>query len=283
MSYQISDQTYLGKVVLKVNGLDHMVDFYNETIGLEVFNRDETSAQLGIAGQDQVLLELKALDNQAKKRTTTGLYHMAFLLPNRQDLGYVLKHFQQQNQALTGAADHGYSEAVYLYDPELNGIEIYADKDKSEWDYQADGKIEGVTEPLDLVALMQLAESGQQDKFPAGTTMGHVHLQVADLDHSREFFGQVLGMNLKSEFKGQALFYAAGDYHHHIGNNTWATEGKGAAEATDPGLDYFEIILPDLSGLMNHLDESAYPYKNISEDEIALSHPDGIDIHILQA
>lgn len=283
MAFKLSEKLQIGKVVLKVNDLSRMVEFYRDVIGLELYEKNDHQAQLGIQGQNQVLVELQALDQPVEKRTRPGLYHMAFLLPDRQDLGHVLRHFQKVNQPLTGSADHGYSEAIYLYDPEYNGIEIYVDKDKSQWDYQDDGKIEGVTEPLDLLTLYDLAQDPVHSQFPQGTVMGHVHLQVSDVEHSRYFLGQVLGLDLKSEFNGQALFYAAGDYHHHIGNNEWATKGKQPAADTDPGLAYFELIVPDLGPLIEHLDDIDYVYEVLDGRGIRLDHPDRIDFHILQA
>lgn len=283
MTFNISNQTRLGKVVIKVEDLEKMTNYYTEVIGLDIINEDERKVDLGIAADESVLLRLELLDQPAPKKTTTGLYHIAFLLPSRKDLGNVVKqHFQQNQYGITGASNHGYSEAIYLYDPELNGIEIYRDKDKEEWDIREDGSIEGITERMDFEAVYAAADAEPAEKFPSGTVVGHVHLQVADLDHSRQFFGDVLGMGLKSEYDGKALFYAAGDYHHHIGNNVWTTQGRAAADPHAPGLDYFEIIIPQLDELKSHLKEIDYDFQELSPTEITLNHPDGIQVRILE-
>ncbi len=282
MTFNISDQTRLGKVVIKVEDLEKMTHYYTEVIGLDIISQDEQKADLGIAADESVLLRLELLEQPAPKKTATGLYHIAFLLPSRKNLGNVVKRFQQNQYGITGASDHGYSEAIYLYDPELNGIEIYRDKDKKEWDIREDGSIEGITERMDFEAVYAAADAEPAEKFPSGTVVGHVHLQVADLDHSRQFFGDVLGMGLKSEYDGKALFYAAGDYHHHIGNNVWTTQGKAAADPQAPGLDYFEIIIPQLDELKSHLKEIDYDFQELSPTEITLNHPDGIEVRILE-
>ena len=282
MTFNISGEATLGKVVLKVENLDEMMDFYVNVIGLDIIDKKNQEVDLGIDTDKKVLLTLRRLDEPSRKRTAPGLYHIAFLLPSRKDLGNIVKRFQQNQQAITGAADHGYSEAIYLYDPELNGIEIYHDKDRNQWDIRDDGSIEGVTDPMDFEGVYAAADSEPAQKFPSGTTVGHVHLQVSDLEHSREFFGDVLGMGLKSSFSGQALFYAAGNYHHHIGNNIWSTQGTEAADSNAPGLDYFEIIVPQLGDIKSHLNEVSYDFQELSSEEIVLSHPDGMEVHILQ-
>lgn len=282
MTFHISDQTTLGKVVLKVEDLGKMTDFYINVIGLDILDQSDQEVDLGIDADKRVLLTLRLLDQPSRKKTAPGLYHIAFLLPSRKDLGNVVKRFQQNQHGITGAADHGYSEAIYLYDPELNGIEIYRDKNREQWDIGENGSIEGVTDPMDFEGVYAAADPEPAHKFPSGTIVGHVHLQVSDLEHSREFLGHVLGMGLKSDFSGQALFYAAGNYHHHIGNNIWSTKGTETADPDAPGLDYFEIIVPQLGDIKNHLDDISYDFQELSSEEIVLSHPDGIQVHILQ-
>lgn len=275
MTFQISDRAHIGKVVLKVNDLDKMTTYYRDQIGLDLLSQEGQVSQLGIKEDGEVLIELRQLDQVKDKRTATGLYHLALLLPTRKDLGNVLKRFQQTQVGLTGASNHGYSEALYLYDPELNGIEIYRDKDMSEWDIDEDGTIHGITERMDAEGVYAAADVEPPAKMPSGTIMGHVHLQVSDLENSKSFLGDVIGMGLKTEFGDQALFYAAGDYHHHIGNNVWATRDKPANEADAPGLDYFEIVVPDLNVMTDHFDQIDYDYKSLSDQEVSLMHPDG--------
>ena len=139
----------LGKVALKVNDLKKMTQFYQEAIGLDLMEEKENSVVLGVAADNTPLVELIQLAAPSNRKRTTGLFHLAILLPTRADLGSILYHLLTKKYAIDGASDHGYSEAIYLNDPEGNGIEIYRDKDMSDWDIRPDGKIEGVTEAMD--------------------------------------------------------------------------------------------------------------------------------------
>lgn len=202
-------------VDLNVSNLSLLKEFYTRLIGLKVLEENDTFVSLGV---EEPLLNLYKV-NETQVKESTGLYHLALLVPSQKDLAEILIHLIQSRALISGASDHGYSLALYLNDPEGNGIEIYADKDISEWDIREDGQIMGVTEPIDIDALLVQA----QDDFiqlPVGTKMGHVHLKVNNLDDTQEFM-EKLGFELKSDFGSQAKFFAEGLYHHHIGTNTW--------------------------------------------------------------
>ena len=224
----------LGKVALKVNDLKKMTQFYQEAIGLDLMEEKENSVVLGVAAGNTPLVELIQLAAPSNRKRTTGLFHLAILLPTRADLGSILYHLLTKKYAIDGASDHGYSEAIYLNDPEGNGIEIYRDKDMSDWDIRPDGKIEGVTEAMDADGVIG-AMVKIYDGIPSGSIMGHVHLTVHDLVETQQFYQNVLGISLKSDFFGQAKFFAAGNYHHHIGSNMWAGKQLPAAEKSQPG------------------------------------------------
>lgn len=258
----LSEKTIIGKVVLNVENMENMKNFYTSVIGLEIKNETEQSLELGAFGEEQVLLELQPVVPAGEKPTTTGLYHFAFLLPTRKDLGEILYHLLVSKYPLTGASDHGYSEALYLDDPEGNGIEIYTDKPKSMWDIRSDGQIAGVTEPMDAEGVIGEAKQEFQG-MPKGTYMGHVHLFVAELEETERFYQDVLGFDLKFKFGPQAKFFAAGEYHHQIGANVWAGKNIPAAQKGLRGLDYFTIIVTDdeFTQIKNNLDEKEYPYQ----------------------
>ncbi|SDQ17088.1 VOC family protein [Carnobacterium viridans] len=258
----LSEKTIIGKVVLNVENMENMKNFYTSVIGLEIKNETEQSLELGAFGEEQVLLELQPVVPAGEKPTTTGLYHFAFLLPTRKDLGEILYHLLVSKYPLTGASDHGYSEALYLDDPEGNGIEIYTDKPKSMWDIRSDGQIAGVTKPMDAEGVIGEAKEEFQG-MPKGTYMGHVHLFVAELEETEMFYQDVLGFDLKFKFGPQAKFFAAGEYHHQIGANVWAGKNIPAAQKGLRGLDYFTIIVTDdeFSQVKNNLDEKEYPYQ----------------------
>lgn len=258
----LSEKTIIGKVVLNVENMENMKNFYTSVIGLEIKNETEQSLELGAFGEEQILLELQPVVPAGEKPTTTGLYHFAFLLPTRKDLGEILYHLLVSKYPLTGASDHGYSEALYLDDPEGNGIEIYTDKPKSMWDIRSDGQIAGVTEPMDAEGVIGEAKQEFQG-MPKGTYMGHVHLFVAELEETEKFYQDVLGFDLKFKFGPQAKFFAAGEYHHQIGANVWAGKNIPAAQKGLRGLDYFTIIVTDdeFTQIKNNLDEKEYPYQ----------------------
>lgn len=223
-------------VKLNAQNSAELAAFYQEAIGLTLI-KEETDLYYWLGTPDQkVLLEIEQTD-VAPNQETTGLYHLALLLPTYEDLGTVLRHLIVGQYPLTGASDHGYSNALYLNDPEGNGIEIYWDKDVSEWDILEDGSIAGVTEPMDAEAALEAARTSF-DGMPNGTTMGHVHLHVDDLEKSKDFYTNVLGLGLKYEYGPAALFLASGDYHHHLGVNIWKQGMLTHPEEGAPGLDF---------------------------------------------
>src|SRR5699024_4573261 len=232
-------------IAIKVKELAKLTAFYRDIIGLTVLEEKSNHSILGV--EENVLLTLQQISDPLPFNRKTGLYHVAFLLPTRKDLGNALFHYLK-NDAIDGASDHGYSEALYLTDPEGNGIEVYHDKPMSEWDIGKDGEIIGVTEELDAQSVL---DAGDRDwrGFPVGTQIGHVHLKVADLSLTEAFYTNILGLSLKNNFGDQAKFFASGKYHHHIGTNTWLSKGVSPMADKDLGLSYFSFYVADLSEL----------------------------------
>lgn len=276
-TFQLSATAHIGRVALKVANLEKMTRFYQEIIGLQVLEQDAHQSMLGV--DDTVLLELQKVQNPLPITPKTGLYHVAFLLPTRKDLGNTLRHYLTVKAPLIGASDHGYSEALYLNDPEGNGIEVYRDKPQSEWDIRADGEIVGVTLEMDAEAVIA-ASDDTWDGFPKGTTVGHVHLKVADLMQTEAFFTEVLGLSLKNNFGNQAKFFATGDYHHHIGSNIWLGKNIPAMSENDLGLDYFSFSVPtqtELDRLEEHW-KNQIDYTKEASGSLTVVDPNGITI-----
>jgi len=237
-------ETRLGAIRLRAGDVGLLRDFYQRVIGLRPLPAEGGMAALG-AG-DGTLVELVP-DPEAPARPpgTTGLFHLALLVPTRADLARTLRRVWEGGWQLSGASDHLVSEALYLSDPEGNGIELYRDRPRDEWP-QAGSELEMATLPLDLERL--LAEPGGDDDTPtmaAGTILGHVHLHVADLAAAEQFWVDGLGLDVTVRGYPGALFTSAGGYHHHVGLNTWA--GVGAPRPPDGarGLERFEVLLPD--------------------------------------
>ncbi len=237
--------TTIGAVRLAVADVAGVAAFYERTLGLGRASEDGGRVSLSADG-DRVLVELSG-DASAPPRDprSPGLYHLAVLMPDRVQLAMALGRLAAARWPLDGASDHLVSEALYLSDPEGNGIEIYRDRPRQEWP-ERDGSLAMATLPLDVQNLLgELADSPRvEQKAPAGTRMGHVHLQVADLQQAEQFYCGVLGFEVTVRAYPGALFVSAGGYHHHIGLNTWHSAGAPPVAPGALGLRSFEVVLP---------------------------------------
>ena len=226
----------IGAVGLKARDLARLTDFYANAIGLHVIDRDTKTARLGAGGV--TLLELQAApDAMPDDPRTAGLYHTAFLQPTRQDLGRWLVHAARNRVALTGASDHAVSEAIYLDDPEGNGIEIYRDRKPEEWRWNG-GRIHMTTERLDLDNLAADTGNAAYAGAPAGLRIGHIHLRVGDLGATQKFYCDTIGLE-PTAGRGGALFMSSGRYHHHVGSNVWHSAGATMRDDARAGLSWF--------------------------------------------
>ncbi|WP_290810768.1 VOC family protein [Halovivax sp.] len=238
--------TAIGRAALRVADVAPAIDFYRDVVGLAVLSRTDDRASLGV--DDVSLLELRAAP-EAPARRGAGLFHNAFRVPSRAALGDALARIRDRWE-LDGAADHGVSEALYCSDPAGNGVEIYRDRPRREWPIADDGRVAMVTAPLDLAAVTAATDgnvsAGGESTVPPGTDLGHVHLEVTALDPAREFYVETLGLRVRQEMDDSALFLAAGEYHHHVGLNTWNGRRKPAGGR---GLDWFELVVPDADAL----------------------------------
>ncbi len=248
MITHIHPKTTTGAVALTVGDLARSVEFYRSGLGLQVHLEMEGTAYLGVGGQD--LLVLSEQPGARPAQGVTGLYHFALRLPSRRELARVVRHLMAADIALTGAADHAVSEAIYLADPDGHGVEIYCDRPREEWQVR-NGVVKITADRLDMEAL--LAEGDDEwlewEGMQAETVVGHVHLHVADLAAAERFYTEALGMQVTARYGKAALFLAAGGYHHHIGLNTWAGEGAPAPPADATRLLWAEIRFPDQEAL----------------------------------
>lgn len=228
----------IGRVALTVNDLATVQAFYEQAIGLERLGGSGEVVQLG-AG-DRVLLELRE-DRRAPRssRREAGLFHMAFLLPSRAALGRWLRHTVETRIPLQGASDHLVSEAVYLADPEGNGIEVYHDRPSEEWTYEGQS-IRMDTLPMDGNGVSQAAD-GPWSGAPVDTVVGHVHLQVGAVPAAEAFYNGILGFDVMTHYPG-ASFLGSGGYHHHLGANVWNSRGASRRSYPATGLADVEIL-----------------------------------------
>ncbi|MCK6626032.1 MAG: VOC family protein [Anaerolineae bacterium] len=267
-NFSIHPATTIGYVHLIVANLDRSLAFYQENLGFQLHRRDGDTAYLGAGGPD-----LLVLTEQPGARTVsgvTGLYHFAILTPSRLALAQSLRHLAETRTPLQGFSDHLVSEAIYLADPDGNGIEIYRDRPRSEWPRQ-NGQLQMATDPLDVQGI--LAELETQPAPWAGlepeTTIGHVHLHVATIPSAEAFYVETLGFDLIMRYGPSASFVSAGGYHHHLGLNTWAGVNAPPPPPDAAGLRYFTINLPEASAL-------AAVVERIQQAGLAFQEKDGV-------
>jgi catechol 2,3-dioxygenase len=243
MKRSIHPQSTIGLVHLTVADLARSRNFYEEILGFRLHRRENGRAYLGAGGAD--LLALSEAPDARPSRGTTGLYHFAILAPSRRHLAQSLARLAETSTALQGFADHLVSEAIYLADPDGNGIEIYRDRPRAEWPYHQ-GQLQMASDPLNVDKLLaEAAEQGEPWRgLDAATTIGHIHLHVADLDQAEVFYTGVLGFDLVLRYGPSAVFVSAGGYHHHIGLNTWAGTGAPPPPPGSAGLRWYTIMLP---------------------------------------
>ena len=274
----------MGAVRLRLRDAARSIAYYRDTIGLSLIGTDGAISRLGV-GSD-VLIELEAApDASARPRNATGLFHVAILVPSRVALAVVLRRLVAHGVRL-GASDHLVSEALYMDDPDGNGIEIYRDRLPGEWNW--DGPVvEMATKHLDLRALLAEAPASVplDEPMPVGTVVGHVHLQVGEIAGAKRFYVDRLGFDITTDRYPGALFVSAGRYHHHLGLNVWQSRGGGAPPAGSIGLVHYEVMLPDTAALdvvrarMSQAGEAV----GVIEGGLALADPWGTLVHFRAA
>src|SRR3954453_19327992 len=240
----IAPETRMGAVHLTVSDLARSLEYYEGVVGLQVHGRDNGDARLGTGGEDLLVLYEEPGAQPAPRNT--GLFHFALLVPSRHDLARWLAHAANDQIPLEGLSDPLVSEAIYLRDPDWHGIEIYRDRPRTEW--QRDGEfVQMATLPLDVQAVMSALDGGEPEfeRMPLGTTMGHVHLQVADIASTESFSADQFGFDLQARYGDQASFLSAGGYHHHLGGNVWNSRGAAPPPPGSAALRHFTVVLPD--------------------------------------
>ena len=241
---RLPDKTHIDSAYLRVVEIDDALAFYRDTLGFTVVEQDETHAALAPSPDEPPILRLiEHPGAQRKPQRSTGLYHVAILMPDRPALGRMLRHLIVSKYPLQGASDHLVSEALYLADPDGNGLEIYRDRPRAEWRMNG-SQVAMASEALDAEGLLEAAQDQDAGVVP-GTTIGHMHLHVADLDRAEAFYSGKLGFDVVQRDYPGARFVSAGGYHHHLGLNTWA--GKTPPPANAVGLESWTLTIPGAS------------------------------------
>jgi catechol 2,3-dioxygenase len=239
----LPDETEIGRVELVVRDLERSIAFYEGPVGLELLEREVDGEAVFGAGDRRLLVLRGEPEAPPRPPRTTGLFHFAILVPSRANLARALNRLVEHGWRLTGASDHLVSEALYLDDPDGIGIEIYRDRPRDEWPHEG-GTIQMATLPLDLQGVMSELPGGggAEGGMAAGTRVGHVHLNVADIGDSERFWSDGVGFDVTVRTYPGALFVSAGGYHHHLGLNTWNGPGAPPPPAGAIGLERFEIV-----------------------------------------
>jgi catechol 2,3-dioxygenase len=231
----------LGPVHLTVTDLSRSIPFYETSIGLRLARRDGPVAALGAGGEDLLVLTEEPQARPAGRHA--GLYHFALLHPSRLELARAAQRLIETGTPVSGASDHKISEAIYLPDPDGNGIELAADRSRERWGDLSDPTSHGGPEPLDMVSLMAMVEGAEPHaEASSDLRVGHMHLHVGDIEGALEFWRDLIGFEVMTRFPS-AAFVAAGGYHHHLGLNTWRGEGVPPMPAGTVGLRHWTIEL----------------------------------------
>ena len=247
-NFRLPDATALGTVHLLVSNLERSLEYYRRVLGFHAEQTWDDSAVLTARGDTRPLVTLRTRPGVTRtRRGAFGLYHFAILLPDRPALGRFAAHLAAEN-IRAGMADHLVSEALYLWDPDELGIEVYADRPRATWQYR-NRELAMTTDPLDISDVIAAGHGTAWNGLPKDTTIGHVHLHVGDLGGAEAFYHRALGFDKTVWSYPGALFLSAGGYHHHLGTNVWS---PGPAPSDDQArLLEWELVVPSPDDLVN--------------------------------
>ncbi len=279
LEFHMPGEASLTGLALRVRDLARLRRFYVESLGLRVQPGGPDRVEVEPEGRAFRLQLVGDPHAPLPPHPSVGLYHFALLLPDRAALAAVARRLLEAEWAFEGASDHGVSEALYLKDPEGNGIELYRDRPAGEWPHR-NGELAMISQALDVPAL--LAEAPESTPIHPATRLGHIHLSVDDLHTGEQFYSTGLGLNVTQRSYPGALFLAAGDYHHHVALNTWAHGRPAAGNAT--GLSGYAWAVPagTLDALAGHLEEVRVPYDH-QGPAVTLTDPIGIRVEMREA
>jgi catechol 2,3-dioxygenase len=260
---------HVGAVGLIARDLDLLAGYYQYLLGLTALERTAKMAKLGVNGVTLLEIEHRP-DARPDDQGTAGLYHTAFLMPTRQDHARWIQHIARNRVPISGASDHGVSEAFYLDDPEGNGVEVYNDRPKEQWQIQ-DGMVVMQTKQLDIEAMLREVEPGAAyTAAPDGLRIGHIHLRVGNVERAEQFYRGAVGLDLTRR-RGGATFMSSGGYHHHVGANVWHSDGASVRDKDRAGIAWFSMEAADSAAL----DEATVRLKAASAEVSAI--PGGIE------
>ncbi|MGE6487097.1 VOC family protein [Paenisporosarcina sp. NPDC076898] len=281
MNFHQQPTTYTKHVHLNVVDLAKSTNFYKNILGLQILNQTTSIIRFTTNGQDAILTIEQSSEVSHHSTNAAGLYHMAFLLPSKKELGTIFNHIRSTGYPFSGASDHLVSEALYLNDVDGNGIELYYDRSPDMWKWQSD-MVEMTVDPLDIESLVASAEESSTSSMPKETVMGHVHLRVANMGEAVKFYVEGLGFDIVSRYGTQATFISSNGYHHHIALNTWGHPSSIKRTEQTLGLKSFSIVYPDDASRqqvvkkLNEIGASVFE----QNDYIGAIDPSGVEVQL---
>jgi catechol 2,3-dioxygenase len=269
--------THLGRVRLRVGDLERALALYRGVLGLSL-SRDEGSTLT--LGNLLVLEEHPGIARRPARPVTTGLYHVALLVPNRRELGRSLLGLRQAGYPLRGMSDHAVSESLYLDDPDGNGLEIYADRPRSMWPVR-DGVVQMTVDPMDVAGVIA---AGRERPEPwvglsPETVIGHVHFTVSGLEPAVAFYRDVIGFDVTMSIPS-LVAVSAGGYHHHLNLNTWAGERAPPDSDRVAGLSGWQLGVPDRDARKALVERATAAGALVSSNGVMARDPDGVAVEI---
>ncbi|MCD4659332.1 VOC family protein [Agrobacterium sp.] len=284
LPFAVTTPMHIGQAALRVRDLDPMIDYYRSVLGMNEVGRTARGVTLGVGSVPLLdLVHKPAADFESP--TSAGLFHIAYLMPSRKDLARWLVHAALRQVPLSGFADHNVSEAVYLNDPEGNGIEVYSDRPKDAWVWS--GRVVKMgTEPLDVDNLVALTDTktDHYEVAPAGMRIGHIHLRVGEIAAARGFYEQAVGLQPTQDARSDASFLSSGGYHHHLAVNSWNSRGAKERNAMETGLDWFSITVrnpDDLEAQKTRLRAAGYVLVEMENDMVEAIDPWGTRLRLM--
>jgi catechol 2,3-dioxygenase len=285
LPFAVTTPVHVDQAALRVRDLKSMTAYYQTMLGLEIIEQDDVSGDrivLG-AGGSPLLHLVQAKDAAFETPGSAGLFHIAYLMPDRGDLARWLVHVAQRQFPITGFADHSVSEAVYLTDPEGNGVEVYWDRPHEMWTWDGEVVTMG-TSPLDVDDIVANTDISRDTytKAPANLRIGHIHLRVGEIGKARAFYGDLIGLSSTQGSRDDSGFFSSGHYHHHLAFNTWQSAGAGMRAETETGLDWFSLEYAqksDLLALKEKLKQASVSFTR-AVDHIDILDPWGTNVRL---
>lgn len=289
---RLPPDAHIGRVRLRVADLERSLGFYRDILGFAVQRDLGGTLILGLprtsaaAEQERpglvVLVEQPGISRRPMRPQTAGLYHVAFLVPTRQELGRALLGLSRAEYRLRGMSDHAVSESLYLDDPDGNGLEIYADRPRELWPV-VNGVVQMTVDPMDVEGVLAAARdlNTQWTGLPPDTVIGHVHFTVSDMERAIAFYRDVIGFDVMMQIPSLTAV-SAGGYHHHLNLNTWAGPGAPPDSGNVAGLIAWELKVPDTPARRRLIDRAAAAAALTGQHDATARDPDGALIEIVE-